>query len=1123
MIFMDKSYSKLISLLLCVSILLALFPSNIFAQENTSTDSIYDIELDTELTTLIYDENGNLISESQCNCLNGVHNKDCSLYKDSFCDCELEDGKHNISCEFYIEENNFDSINEIVDDTKPDGCTCDFLDSEHSNDCSLFDYKNNNCTCNCLDEIHLESCPLYITPICNCESEIHNTDCYLYEEIIPACTCNQEIHILGCPLYESPVNECTCGTEAEIHLTDCPFYEKAEDLICNCNFIDEIHSENCPLYVVKEEFENECICESIKNGHSIDCSMYVGPVIECICNTSDDIHSENCPLYIELEESLFKLLLETNSLDEFFGVLMSEENFSKALELSAEEIFDLQEHINILYKSIESPSSDDIALKDELLETLSILPNGSLENEVKLLNYLEWSGTVSGLTLTQDVVLIGDTYMTSKINIPSGTIVTIDLNGYMLHGSGNGTIIDNDGTLTIKDSRPNHGSHRFTKVTDGPWVLDENGEYEVVGGLITGGRDLTAVTAGSSGGGVVKQGTNTLSNVLYIEGGTFIGNSSTRAGGAFYGGAVTMSGGLVIGNYASGFAGGISLSGSFVMTGGEIRENETDVNSSYNNSNSSRFYDNASVIIGQKSSFDMSGGKLVGNLSTVGNKTGTTTFSMTGGEVVGNFRILNGLDADLSGGEINGSVYLKKGSCIVSNDMLIYGGTRDNGGAIYVTGGNFSMSGGTISGSDATNGGAVYVDGGTFTMTNGLINNNTADNGGAVYISGGSFELYGGTISNNGAINGGAAYIDGGNLINIYNGIIDSNTASNNGGAIYATSDTTDILINVFDGQITNNTAGNHAGAIGASVDGELKITINIGEEECLGANKIHHDDFECPIIKNNVANFFGGAFCLHGNANGLLVNVYCGDVDGNLALRYPGSNTINQEGGKFAIYGGVIDPGVMVGGGIFDDNRVDAKTIKVRFWGNYEGAPTEPVIIECTLGVTLNFPANTYVNGSHELSGWTNVPNSQEGWVPVGGQYAVYEDEDEYLDYYAVWDAVVSFIVYIPDTLDIGSNGTGEIDIAADLNYFKKDSNLEVIVNSDFMLTNVEDSNDIIYYELRTDEPGINGVLENGEVVASFQYNNTGNKTLTANVLEVVNAGTYEGLLTFVVQYSED
>ena len=74
----------------------------------------------------------------------------------------------------------------------------------------------------------------------------------------------------------------------------------------------------------------------------------------------------------------------------------------------------------------------------------------------KIFAAVEWSGTQSGVTLTDDIILVADTYMTSKITIPKNEEVIIDLNGYMLHGAGNGTIIDNNGKLTIKDSRPTY-------------------------------------------------------------------------------------------------------------------------------------------------------------------------------------------------------------------------------------------------------------------------------------------------------------------------------------------------------------------------------------------------------------------------------------------------------------------------------------------------------------------------------------------------------------------------------------------------------------------------------------------------------------------------------------------
>ena len=517
-----------------------------------------------------------------------------------------------------------------------------------------------------------------------------------------------------------------------------------------------------------------------------------------------------------------------------------------------------------------------------------------------------------------------------------------------------------------------------------------------------------------------------------------------------------------------------------------------------------------------------------------------------GGDTSSETAYIGSAQVDIHGGEIYGQIimdstdlasgsecYFKMDGGTIDmtapNNGYTFTAAQDNGSVVYIVGGAGSteaiaqISGGTIKNGSAYDGGAIYIaGGGSMLMSGGTISNFDAiNNGGAIYIDGGNFTMTGGLIEDCSAIDGGAIYVVGGN-IDMYNGVIDDNFAANNGGAIYATSNTTDILVNIFDGEIINNKAENHAGAIGASVSGDLTVTINIGKEECLGVNPHIHDDEDCPVIANNEADIYGGAFCLHGNHNRLFVNIYCGYIDDNIALRYPGSNTINQEGGKFTIYGGQIDPGVMVGGGIFEDNRTESTTIKVRFWGNYDGAPTEPVIIEATLGITLNFPANTYVNGSHELSGWTNVPNGQAGWVPVGGQYAVYQDEDEYLDYYAVWDAVVSYIVYIPESCDIGDNGIGEVYLSAITSYFKKDSNLQVFINDDFTLVNVENSSDILYYEVRTTEPGVNGVLKNNDLVASWQYNNLIDKILTLMVVDSFTSGNYNGTITFNVVYSE-
>ncbi|GHV07498.1 hypothetical protein FACS189485_17940 [Spirochaetia bacterium] len=145
-------------------------------------------------------------------------------------------------------------------------------------------------------------------------------------------------------------------------------------------------------------------------------------------------------------------------------------------------------------------------------------------------------------------------------------------------------------------------------------------------------------------------------------------------------------------------------------------------------------------------------------------------------------------------------------------DYSDYGGY---GGGVYVNGGTFTMSGGSISGNHVTitftlngyvsgngnvdingkaatytvlstnnGGGGVYMRGGTFTMSNGTIENN------AVIIPGitntDTLTNYsGGTILISGT-GGGGVYVHNGGIFTMSDGTINDNSA-NNGGGVYIT------------------------------------------------------------------------------------------------------------------------------------------------------------------------------------------------------------------------------------------------------------------------------------------------------------------------------------------------
>ncbi|MBQ2960030.1 MAG: hypothetical protein IJE09_02245 [Oscillospiraceae bacterium] len=249
----------------------------------------------------------------------------------------------------------------------------------------------------------------------------------------------------------------------------------------------------------------------------------------------------------------------------------------------------------------------------------------------------------------------------------------------------------------------------------------------------------------------------------------------------------------------------------------------------------------------------------------------------------GNFTLSEtGLIKNCTAEKQGGAVYVASGNATVSGGS-IQGCSAQDGGAAYVTSGNFTMSGGTMKANKAeANGGAAYVTGGNFTMSGGTIGGeaageaNTAVNGAGVYVSGsattGMFNMSGGSITANKASNnGGAAYVSGGN-ITMTGGTINKNTAINGAGA-YVTGGEFDMI----SGSLLNNVASSHGG--GAYVhDGN----ITIGVENCNAEGTNHsvtYTDLAHPLLQNNDASYGGGLA-----ADGGVINIYCGKIITNTA-----------------------------------------------------------------------------------------------------------------------------------------------------------------------------------------------------------------------------------------------
>ena len=383
--------------------------------------------------------------------------------------------------------------------------------------------------------------------------------------------------------------------------------------------------------------------------------------------------------------------------------------------------------------------------------------------------------------------------------IPARGNVTLDLNGKVLNLNSKQITVNRD-TLTLSDSNPN-AEHKFKKDATGLWVLDNSGDKTVRGGVITGGK-------ATNGGGVRTQ----RSGKLIMTGGNIVGCSATNGGGVYIGGTATannsftMEGGSIVGCTASKEGGGVYVAAgkTFTMETGSIKSCKV------TNSNDDTFGGGVSVW----GTFTMTGGEITGCRAAVGD----TKKSAYGGgvHVDGTFNMggTAKITSCISGSDFGNGVY-------ISGTMTMDGGEISNCNdewhiwGVYITGcldakggkikNKVFSSGGTIQNS-GTSGGTVFeasVENNITTKPDGSFASASTISGGhfkdkvtnaaRCTISGGTFE---GQVTNSGDITGGnfkdkvtnnaGGTIDGGT----FEGQVTNNGTINNG---------------TFKGEVTNN------------------------------------------------------------------------------------------------------------------------------------------------------------------------------------------------------------------------------------------------------------------------------------------------------------------------------
>jgi len=365
-----------------------------------------------------------------------------------------------------------------------------------------------------------------------------------------------------------------------------------------------------------------------------------------------------------------------------------------------------------------------------------------------------------------------------------------------------------------------------------------------------------------------------------------------------------------------------------------------------------------------------------------------------------------------------------KAEVSISGGTLLKNTASGNGGAVYVNGGNVTMSGGIIGGNEAANtavnGGALYVSGGDFTMSEGTISHNIASgNGGAAYVAGGSITMTGGTVSNNTAINGAGAYVTGGEF-------------------------------DMVSGSLLNNIASSYGG--GAYVHGG---NITIGVETCTAGGEKHdvtYTGLAHPVVSGNDASFGGGLA-----ADGGVINIYCGKVVSNTAdnagmgeniFMHDQDTTDNDQPVLNHINGQVgedTDHGMVVIGGELNV-PINGQIIKINYHGNDETTALEIWVSEAPESYWLNLPycPQKWEDTQNTLEipltfvGWTHdtrakkeddvTSNVDLSFIRDKNDYKALGDPVEikkvdwkydetknmyYIDFYAVWAPLTNYVTY--------------------------------------------------------------------------------------------------------------
>ncbi|MBQ7035665.1 MAG: InlB B-repeat-containing protein [Clostridia bacterium] len=664
----------------------------------------------------------------------------------------------------------------------------------------------------------------------------------------------------------------------------------------------------------------------------------------------------------------------------------------------------------------------------------------------------------------------------ATITITGGTVKASSIGGGdSKNGTGGKADVDVSGTADITltkgigggNSKSGAGGQAEITVNGGTMKAGGSIGGGAGGGTGNGGKAIVIVNNGklyaaSIGGGLGSIGGNGGAAEVtihdgFIETGSIGGGKTLNETNGKLGYAkATITGGDISGQFL--MAAGGTDPCVFTMTGGRLHDVNTADTSKYKYAN----INGAAVYMDDPDGTVSISGGTIENCSSA---KGGAIYMSAGTCNISQDTLIKNCQATADGG----AIYMGGGTLTVSGGNIT-DNSAQNGGGAFVNGGNVFVTGGSISANKAAlNGGGIAVNNGNYQMVNGHVDSNQSVNGsgGGIYVSANGNNvlvgIYSGSVSSNtSGKDGGALAVegapDGTDEINVQIGVgidhqfdaegtptcdhdiihkldtvitecpdVNSNSATESGGAIYVTGNTKtslDIFCLCEDENAKNNAGGD---------DGQSNFMKMEGGKVNITTSHIMDDDNESLQT----------------------------DHYGNTKI----FSSIYVTGGQMDLWGKMTNPSikdiitvdVTQKEDYFIDHRLnpdnaEEKFYKLLYYENFKDPVTGVITgqykeYEIPHGQKVTIDANIYSHPGYNIVNWNTKdgwpdengirqldecypkdnPTINIGWYEIGYDYLFDGNPIGDLKIYAIWEANGYTVSYDPN-ISSGSY-TGKMD----------------------------------------------------------------------------------------------